>query len=177
MQAAALVVCRAQGDQMNLKRGLFRVWIVASICWLIFVGSVSYWGVQRQIAEADAFQRMKREGFVIGTFCNEAKGQENVDFNRSGKAFDDAAKETTGVDGAWCQYSLAGYRRAHPEEASKTDDQILAANFITDYSHPWQTAFQGFLFAVAAPIALLLIWFVGAWVVSGFARAKEPPPA
>ncbi|QKD03516.1 hypothetical protein [Mesorhizobium loti] len=159
---------------MNLRRGLFRVWIVASICWLIFVGSVTYWGVQRQIAEGDAFQRMKRDGFVIGTFCDEAKGQENVDFDKAGKAFNEAMKDTAGQEREWCQYSLAGYHKAHPEEASKTDDQILAANFITDDSHPWQTAFYGLVAAAAAPLAVLLVWFVGTWVMAGFRKSEKP---
>ncbi|MER9840574.1 hypothetical protein NKJ59_04890 [Mesorhizobium australicum] len=34
---------------------------------------------------------------------------------------------STGQEREWRQYSLAGYRKAHTEESSKTDDQILPA--------------------------------------------------
>ncbi|MES0007059.1 hypothetical protein NKJ64_18080 [Mesorhizobium sp. M0062] len=156
---------------MNFRRGMFRIWTVASICWLIFVGVVTYGEFQRQMRLHNTLNDVKA-GYSIGLPCPQAVGQLGVDYVKDDR-FGQVLSEQTGTKTDWCSYSLAGYRKAHPEDSGKSDEQIFNENLVFDNTHPWRSIGFGVLAGVTGPLALLLLWFIGAWVVTGF-RSREP---
>ncbi|WP_155256266.1 hypothetical protein [Mesorhizobium loti] len=166
---------------MNLRRGLFRVWVLITIAWFVAVGAFAYSTLQHRPNRMPVATRiMSGDKPVVEMLCSEARGKLGTDFSTS----------DTGVPGPWddytklnvgtrCYYLMPAYRATYPEYASLSDDQLFGDyGLLSGVSvNPWPVIWRILVVGVSGSLALLLVGWLVLWAGAGFAKPRQPPPA
>lgn len=163
---------------MNIKRGLFRLWLALSLLWVLGVGAMGY----DQIAKDTYFKPPFKlpEGFIslVPMLCGQARGEAGKDYttkeNQKPGPWDAYAKPNP-FDECW--YELPAFRRLWPEYNDMKDDALEAklyemAGHPLTIIDPLAASKRVALFAFIPPIALLLLGSLFVWVIVGFGRPK-----
>ena len=91
--------------RMNIRAGLFRLWVVASVLFIVAVAVASYSDIRNEFHVAntdyDAIAEQVGGYSLLPAFCNLARGSSGIDY-------------TTEKDGL-CWYKLQDFRRLYPE--------------------------------------------------------------
>lgn len=164
---------------MNLRRGLFRVWVLLSIVWFGVVTFVAYQPVREQFERSAVIDEMLHgENPTIVVLCDDARGQLGVDYSSA----------ESGLPGPWdkyadkktlvlCYYRLPAYRAAYPEDAGLSDEALLTRGFgASPGGKPWGAIMRTALVAFGGSLAALLLGIAVLWAIAGFAK-QEPPLA
>ncbi len=91
---------------MNIRRGLFRVWLVASVLFVLCIAGFSYNGIRQEFKNAstdwDAEVRKWGGYMLLPVDCSAARGT-------SGASYE------VGKDDGLCWYKVEEFRRLYPE--------------------------------------------------------------
>lgn len=171
---------------VNVGRGLFRLWLVASAAWLALMGFVLWQDVltatrgryqyapelKGDLKPWEQFDNKKpiEERFVKPSEAKWPAGFVRVEYQYQ-QGFDDRVKSGSMAlvdfpDGS----SLYLYRAF-----GQSEQELVARQFWDDRWQRRWTAFRDMsgivLLALIPPMLLLGLWFVGRWIVAGFQRA------
>ena len=152
---------------MNLKRGLWRTWLVLTALFILFVALsrggdiISEFG---QKAEVDALLAGAGEGVPIA--CSEARGKSGEDWHK--------LAPISGNNPNFCWYPLPKFRKYYPELATVPDLDLLDAQYYKAgvffwKPHPWQSLA---ILSALAFIPSLAVFALG-WALLGFARSEN----
>ncbi len=163
---------------MNFRRGFFRLWVLASILWVVGVAVNSYAEVASEFKRASLWQASQDVKWdevsliLLPVHCKQARGKSGVDY--------------TGREGPWsdyshegqCMYKMADFRRLYPEYKDLTDNDLVdrlyreANRPLSGKPEPWWFLLQAVAMALIVPLVVLLFGWAIAWALSGF-RRKE----
>jgi len=104
---------------MNLRRGLFRLWIVGSALFVLAVPFVSYSEIKKQFDD-DRFK------LVVPQFCGKARGVAGTDYTQFRKEgpgpWDTIAKPNPFHGNCW--YTISKFRPLYPEYKDVSDKEL-----------------------------------------------------
>jgi hypothetical protein len=167
---------------MNWQRGLFRLWIVGSVLFVIAVAFVSYGDIKRQFdapwGEAHVWH------VTVPQLCGEARGVAGTDYttqqDRDPGPWDTYAKPNP-FDKCWC--ALSKFRPLYPEYNDLPDGELvrklyaahdtLTFDDLIPAPKPWATMAMWATIALGIPLVVLILGSSLVWAFSGFA-AKRP---
>ena len=157
---------------MNWRRGLFRLWIVGTVLFVIAVAFVSYGEIKAQF-DATALQSWAEanDALLVPQFCDQARGVAGTDYSTQQERHpaDPYAKP--------CWYAISKFRPLYPEYNNLSDEEL--SRKLYDYADPWfrhvpwatLETWAGIAFGI--PLAVLVLGASLVWALSGFA-AKRP---
>jgi hypothetical protein len=155
---------------MNLRRGLFRLWIVAGILFAIGVAVVSYSGIKEEFRIAawdnNGLETDKWGGYImLPNACDEVRGNVGMDYSTS--------------EGL-CWYTIKDFRRLFPEyrdlsNAALSDKLYAKAGRPIKHGHPWTALIEAAGVATGVPVAMLVLGYSLLWAFAGF-RGITPTP-
>jgi hypothetical protein len=151
---------------MNLRRGLFRLWIVGSALWVIAVAFVSYSEIKKQLTAAADAVAWPGE-IAVPALCSDARGAADVDYFIE---FSDN-----------CWYAMSKFRRLYPEYNDLSDNELVRKLYtargiagVSDVPNPWKTLGVRAAVAFGIPLAILALGSSLLWALSGFAVTRQP---
>jgi hypothetical protein len=152
---------------MNVRQGLFRLWLVLSTLFIIFVG-VAYYGLIREefrIANTDwdAFYKEYGGTSLLPTTCDKARGSLGRDYTK-----------TQGL----CWYTPEDFRRLYPEYNDLSDRSLAEKLYARvgqplQHAHPWRKVLEGAALAFGFPLAVLALGRSMFWAVAGFRSSAK----
>jgi len=149
---------------MNIRKGTFRVWVVASVLFVIGVGVISYGGIRQEFKNANIdwdAEVDKYGGYVVlPTDCGKARGRDGVDYDNSRN------------DGL-CWYRTNDFRRLYPEykdlnNKALSEKLYAKAGLPLEGIHPWNMVMKTACIAFGIPLAALALGFSLFWALAGF---------
>jgi len=137
---------------VNIRRGLFRLWVVASLLFLIWLGWLSYDEIRSEF---------KYASLGLPADCGKARGS-------SGKDYEE--------DGGLCWYDQSKFRKLFPEYKDLSDEDLSDKLYAgTGLPHrparPWAKLLGTLGFATGVPLAALALGWSLIWALSGFCRS------
>jgi hypothetical protein len=149
---------------MNIRRGLFRLWIIFACLFVIAVGVASSYPIRREFEKAGEAKailtRIEREGILIVP-C----------FHRGKRPFD--VLQPNGRYG----YDIPKFRAQHPEYRDLDEDRLLdrlcdeaGINMKMPFT-PWTKVMEAGAIAVGVPVAVLILGWASLWAYAGFRPA------
>ena len=154
---------------INIRQGIFRLWIVSSVLFVIGVGAISYGSISEEFRVANTdwdAEAAKYGGWsLLPADCTKARGTAGIDYDASQK------------DGL-CWYKTEDFRRLYPEykDVSNSDlsEKLYAkAGRPLEHIHPWHKVMQTAGFAFGVPLAVLALGWSLLWAIAGF-RGSGP---
>lgn len=147
---------------MNIRQGLFRLWVVFSALFLLVVSVASYDGIREEfkIANTD-YDAMAREagGYtLLPADCGIARGNSGSDYS---------------LDKGLCWYKTEDFRRLYPEYKD-IGDRFLAEKLYAEagqphqHIQPWKKVMEAAGIAFGLPLAVLVFGCSLLWALSGF---------
>ena len=164
---------------MNIKRGLFRLWLALSFLWVLAVGALGY----DQISSDPYYQPpLEASGWkfipIVPVFCSDVRGVAGKDYttkqDKSPGPWDAYAKPNP-FDNCW--YELPVLRKLWPEYADMSDSALSDMLYDKTGHHlpdPLDSTKRFALVAFLPPAVVFFFGLLMVWVVSGFARSKQP---
>ncbi|ASY58291.1 hypothetical protein [Sinorhizobium sp. CCBAU 05631] len=162
---------------MNIRHGMFRLWLVVSILWVAVIVVIGWdniiqdrWYAGAPFWEGDPLAELP-------VVCADARGIVNTDYT-SKSAVEPWNRDRSPSYACW--YEEARFRALWPEYSDLTHLQISDKLY---ERLGWSRQFQGdqfertkpvLLFALLPPAVLFLIGALFLWAFAGFARPKEP---
>ena len=150
---------------MNIKRGLFRIWLVLSVAFAVLTGALSYHSISNEFRKASFIRELDRSSVTLipilrGNIRGDAKDY-NCNENYPGNPF-----ET-------CWYQLPRFRELFPEYRDLTDDDLLEKTYREmgrhrNLSRPWAALFEALVFGLGVPLTVLLVGASLYWAIAGF---------
>jgi hypothetical protein len=163
------------GIFMNIKRGLFRLWVVLTLLWVVgvaFVGggnitSDTAWGGQPWLADPIA---------AFPVLCSDYRGKQGADFQVK-RAFEPWNEYRQPSQACW--YDAAKFRQLWPEYKDLSDNEVMDKLYTRlDWYHasfdPLYNTKVVLMKALIPPAVIFVIGFLFVWAFSGFARPKTP---
>jgi hypothetical protein len=160
---------------MNWRRGLFRLWIVGSVLFVIAVAVISYRDIKEQFdaaANAAAWEASEFET-VVPQLCGEARGVAGEDYSTIEKKSSPNPFDT-------CWYKISKFRSLYPEYNNLSENELTRKLYPIygmaaprELPNPWTTLEMWASIALGIPLAVLLIGASLVWAFSGF-TAKRP---
>ncbi|WP_017993800.1 hypothetical protein [Rhizobium leguminosarum] len=156
---------------MNIKRGLFRLWLV---CGLLFAATVMFLGYDRineEFSKSNLLAEIPANASaLIPVSCKDARGALGVDYE-----LDKGVTKT--IPGSLCWYMIAKFRTNFPQYADLSDEDIVTKTYadvgVPLYPvHPWRTLLGTIGFAFGVPFVFLVVGGAFVWAFSGFSRPK-----
>lgn len=157
---------------MNLRRGLFRIWLLFSVLFVLSVGWSSVEVIQKEIRPKVTLPRGYE--LMLPAECSTARGRETTDYTRL-------------KSDEFCWYELSRFRALYPEYIDLQDDQVLEMMYnrareidpkrpkfeLKDPPFPWNTLFVSIGWMLGIPLIILVLGRALIWVVDGFRREKQ----
>jgi len=141
---------------MNWKSALFRVWLVASACWIVFVAWDTYGGVV--VPHLQRSSCMERQGECFS--YRKANPEQGNPFdcydadNPQGNLFAHLPPD----------YGWFGDRLDRPScKANAFDDLFPSPNLGLEI-------IRHMVVAAAPPLGAMVLWWIGIWIAAGFRR-------
>ena len=165
----------------NWRRGLFRLWVVVSLVFVIAVAAISYSEIKAQF-DSIALMKWADENSVrvVPVLCGEARGIAGTDFTtKSGQdpgPWDRYANPNP-FDNCW--YAMPKFRRLYPEYNDLSDKELSSKLYakhgipLHDLPNPWTTTLRYSAIAFGIPLALLVLGTALGWAFSGFAAKHQ----
>jgi hypothetical protein len=159
---------------MNWRRGLFRLWIVGSVLFVLAVASISYSEIKKQF-DATALIRYFEANIMllVPQFCGQARGVAGTDYTTQQERDpgDPYAKP--------CWYDLPKFRLLYPEYKDLSDKELSQKFYadqglpIRELPNPWVTLGVRTAFALGIPLVVLVLGSSLVWAFSGFAATRK----
>lgn len=154
---------------MNIRRGFFRLWVVATALYIAGVSVFYFFNIRNMEATYGTPQAAVGR---LPTDCEAQRGVEGADFIRvtdTGKPWDRYL----------CWYTLPDIRRLYPEYAGIGDDQLTRQLFVTanrsyGYYGYWPTIQVAALIGLVPPLLALVVGSAIGWALSGFRGGRRP---
>ncbi|MBB3446425.1 hypothetical protein [Rhizobium sp. BK379] len=157
---------------MNIKRGLFRLWLVLSVLWIVAVGFMSWESIQR-----DEWWSGDPNVFAdLPVHCENASGSADVDYYRREAPEPWNAYRTPG---SACWYSEHRFRQLFPSYNSISHaklSEMLYQNLgweMARSSDKYDRTKSAAMTAFIPPAFTFVIGAALVWAFSGFARPKQ----
>ena len=154
---------------MNIRRGMFRLWTVASALFVIAVAYLSYPQIREEFRIADNDPADSREAIarlyggrpVVPVSCNLARGNRDTDFS---------------VSEGLCWYTIGDVKRLFPEYKDMTDQELserlyAKAGRPMTRPHPWRRIMLASGIAFGVPLVVLTLGMSLGWAFAGFRRS------
>ena len=145
--------------RLNVRRGLFRLWLVLSCVWVLIVAAISFEPVKEEFGKAASMKSLEAASWVpdVPVDCRGARVSE---FRR---------------EGSLCWYSMPGFRKLYPEYKDLNDNELsdklyARAGVPLTPIRPWTLLAEKVGLAVLPPVAILLLGGSLIWALSGFAK-------
>ncbi|KKZ86235.1 hypothetical protein B5K05_17395 [Rhizobium phaseoli] len=123
---------------MNIKRGLFRLWLVLSIMFAGLMYFINYERIRAEFDKAQLQAAMSNDTLMIPVFCGDARGTVKVDYTP--ERFPNAVNP---FDTCW--YDLPRFRQLFPEYKDM-DDTALADSLYAKVGQPINKKLERFRF-------------------------------
>ena len=149
---------------MNLKRGLFRLWAVASVLFALCVILVSFSAIREQfrIENTDWDAEISKYGGYteLPTFCNFARGDAGKDYEERDRL---------------CWYRTETFQRLYPEYKDLSSHDLSEKLYAKvgqplQHQHPWRSVATTAAAALGVPGAVLILGWLLFWAAAGFRR-------
>lgn len=159
---------------MNIKRGMFRLWIVISAFFVVGVALVAQSNIK------DAFERAAEPDIaesLVTVMCGDTRGTMGVDYSfyKGMPGPGDPRGEVNPF--ATCWMPIAKYRILYPEKAGLTNNQIIADEYDKEVRakkfNPWENVWLWLAIALAPPFVVLIVGSSLVWAFSGFAVGRN----
>ncbi|MGO8468353.1 hypothetical protein AB9F45_27720 [Rhizobium leguminosarum] len=155
---------------MNIKRGLFRLWLVLSIIYMAAAYFITWPGIRAEFEKAEFKAATAGDPILVPTLCANARGTEK-DFSR-----EKFPTEQNPFDTCW--YEMPKFRALYPEYKDLSDDALsdkLYTKMSLPFKHepeprPWEYLGNISAFAFGIPMLCLAIGSAFVWAFSGFSR-------
>ncbi len=150
---------------MSIRRGMFRLWVVASALFVLGVSATSYNAIRQEFTESgidyDALAKEVGGDTLLPIDCGQARGVAAIDYSLN--------------DGA-CWYETTIFRRLYPEEKDLSDRDLsekayAKAGRALRHPHPWVKVAKTVGVAFGVPSAVLALGYSLSWAAAGFRRA------
>ncbi|WP_157196440.1 hypothetical protein [Methylobacterium sp. 88A] len=172
---------------MNVTRGLFRLWLVATAVWLALVAWMTWANVSDTVRGRYQFTVEMRDGvsnpfdaeniakpFLV-IFRKPSEGKHSPRFDQVEYRYQDGFDASV-KSGHMALVDFSDSTSLYVNTAFEKSEQDLVARWFWDQR--WQRRLDalggqaGLLWlALVPPLLLLAIWFAGRWIVSGFRQA------
>jgi hypothetical protein len=148
--------------RMNIRRGMFRLWVVASALFVLVAGAASYNGIREEFTlssiDYDAIAKKYGGDTLFPVDCEQARCLAATDYSSS--------------EGL-CWYATGNFRRLYPEYKDINDhdlsEKIYAkAGRSLTHPHPWVKVAEAASIAFGAPLAVLALGYSLSWALAGF---------
>jgi peptidoglycan/LPS O-acetylase OafA/YrhL len=159
------------GDEMNIRRGLFRTWVVLSVLFIIVVAIFGWRTVEDEFQKAAFLELIKGDITLVPLFCEDARGKLNEDYTLEPGRTYVLPKEK-------CWYEMPKLRALYPEFKAMTDDELVDKTYkkvgqkLTPVE-PWWTVASLSAFALAIPLLFLALGSAIYWALAGFGGHKQ----
>jgi hypothetical protein len=156
---------------MNSRRGLFRLWIVGSVMFVIAVAVISYGEIKNQFNAVAPPPPPQGSEILVPQLCGEARGVAGVDYStkRGPPNVFDKFDNPNRYDKCW--YAMSKFRPLYPEYNNLSDYELIQKLYAVP--NPWATLGVWTIIAVGIPLAALVIGASLAWAFSGFAAKRS----
>ncbi|MCA2410957.1 hypothetical protein GYN07_06890 [Rhizobium leguminosarum bv. viciae 248] len=157
---------------MNIKRGLFRLWLVLSVLFATTVFVFTYNSIKSEFDKSSLLAGIPANAeAMIPVSCYQARGALKVDFEL-------ATGETEKKPWERCWYRPKKFRVLFPEYQDIDDEQLVTKTYMEAKvplypAHPWQTLGGIALFAFGIPLGFLIVGGSLIWAFSGFAGQSK----
>ena len=150
------------GGRLNVRRGLFRLWAITSVLFMLCVTVISYSSLREQFRNEsiDWDAEVARYGGYTEepTFCNVARGVSGKDY-----------EERDGL----CWYRSEDLRRLYPEYRDISNKDLSEKLYAKvgqplHHEHPWRSVERTAALAIGLPLGLLALGWAVLWAVAGF---------
>jgi hypothetical protein len=147
---------------LNVRKGLFRLWIVCSVLFVAVVCLMSYSSIRDEFRFAntdyDAIDKELGGYSLLPTDCTKARGVQDSDYS---------------VTDNLCWYRTADFRRLYPEYKDLNDKALSEklyekAGQPLKQFHPWASVAKTAGVAFGVPLIVLLLGWSLIWALSGF---------
>jgi hypothetical protein len=152
------------GAVMNLRRGFFRLWLVASMLFALGTGAIFFETVRKE------FERRAAQDWpgtpMIPAFCKEMRGQDGVDYDSTLK-LEDGREDL-------CWYTLPKFRKNYPEYDDLSTTELSYRTYTrAGLPHdappaPWNLIAFAASLAFGIPLAALVLGSAFGWAFAGF---------
>lgn len=163
---------------MNVRRGLWRLWVVTSALWILFVGVGGGAAVsaefKRRAEERKLAELWRHDDTLVPVACSAARGREGPDYAR--------LLLQSGND-EWCWYTVPAYQKLYPESAREPAESLTRRLYAAagqplqsedpNAAAPWRMLLIVLAVAAGVPLAALALGIALFWAVSGFAVTKR----
>jgi len=146
---------------LNVRRGLFRLWLVLSCLWAILITAFSFVPVQEEFAKAASRRELGAASWVPDEpiDCAMARG---IEYRR---------------EGSLCWYSLPTFRKLYPEYAGLPEKDLseklyAKAGLPLKPIRPWPMLWEKVALATGPPVGILVLGWAFLWALSGFAHPE-----
>ena len=145
--------------RLNVRRGLFRLWIIFACLCVIAVGLVSYSDIYDEFKKASTRNDEWSAYLMLPVDCSEARGTLSSTYS----------KEKDGL----CWYDMRQFRAQYPEYKDLKNDELhdrlyAKAGITITPPHPWKKVMYAAEVALGVPIAVLFLGWSLIWAFSGF---------
>jgi hypothetical protein len=150
------------GERMNVRRGMFRLWIVSSALFVLGVGAASYNTIREEFRASgidyDAIAKKYGAETLLPVDCGQARGVATTDY-----ALNDGS----------CWYATAIFRRLYPEYKDLSDHDLYEKIYAKagrplTHPHPWVKVAETTGIAFGVPLAVLALGYSLSWALAGF---------
>ena len=147
---------------MNIRRGMFRLWIVSGALFALGVGAISYSSIREEFRlsgiDYDAIAKKYGGDTLLPVDCAQARGVATTDYS---------------VNDGSCWYATAIFRRLYPEYKDLNNhdlsEKIYArAEKPLTHPRPWAKVAEAAGLALGGPLAVLVLGYSLSWALSGF---------
>lgn len=151
---------------MNIRRGLFRIWLVASVLFVLCVAGFSYNGIRQEFRNASTDWGWD-EYMLLPVDCEKARGASGANYE-------------VGKDDGLCWYKVKEFRRLYPEykdlQTGTLSEKLYAkVGRPLKKIHPWRKVMETAGIALGGPLAVLALGASLLWAFAGFRGSRERP--
>ena len=149
--------------RINVRRGLFRLWIIFACLWVVAVVLASGDAIREGFKKASVAKEVSDWVALVPVDCSGARGTLSSDYSKD-------------KDGR-CWYEMPKFRAQYTEYRDLNDDQLSErlyrkAGIPLTPSRPWTKVMQTAGIAVGVPMAVLMFGWSLMWAFSGFRPAQ-----
>jgi hypothetical protein len=170
-----------EGSRLNIRRGLFRFWLVLSVLFIACVTVINFDWLKKDIELIRLQWAIRNDDTIIPFLCGQARGKAGVDYttkqNQGPGPWDNYA--TPNPDDTCYYMSLPSFRAFFPEY-NDLQDNVLIKRLYNKVGIPLNYSTNQYInivifiiFALSIPIIFLVLGASLIWAASGFKSEKN----